>query len=467
MLTRLIKKVLGSKYWRDWRRQGCVVAESMSPGGISSGSGNFVRISTSHGDLICDIAKLKELIKQHLWVIQISQHIIKYWHRLLGKNIPKQEHGNIFLMQSRISRRWSSLPYKTILIELFGDFEDLEDALKMEQQAMDQLLEGDEKVKWLLNIGVLFFCRYRKLSYEYLYHQKLEVPRATGIKGLFTGSSNFLFVRCLVTIQYLPLDMMSLKYSWGTDMRVPSRGSPTFVCPLFGNYPEMRIIRRNGLLLINKYYSSSILHLILCLSNISGAQIWRVPSWGSPTFVCPLFVNHPRNEAHPVEWATFDRQLLFFQNLTLDMLSLKYFWGTDVEGPIKGLSDFCLSAVWQPSRNEVHTARWADLWISRTIRRLSNIFWATGTEGPIAELSDICLVKKMELKKLDSLAHRCGLQLLEFHQEDTDTTEREEVKVAWCLGPMDCKKVMCSTNWVRAVALTHRDLVKGGVIFFR
>ncbi|KAJ7445592.1 hypothetical protein FB451DRAFT_1189009 [Mycena latifolia] len=253
---------------------------------------------------------------------------------------------------------------------------------------------------------------------------------------------------------------MSLKYLWGTDMegpitglcdiclstvwaqiwRVPSRGSATFVCPLFGNHPEMR------------------------------AQIWRVPSRGSATFVCPLFVNHPEMRLILVGWATVDRQLLFFQDLTLDMLSLKYFWGPDVEGPIKGLSDFCLSAVWQPSRNEAHMARWADLWISHTVRHLSNIFWATGTEGPIVELSDICLVKKngetnaayakqslfcfefeyldlvKELKKLDSLARRCGLQLLELHEEDTDTTKREEVKATWCLGPMDCKKAMCSTN---------------------
>ncbi|KAJ7447490.1 hypothetical protein FB451DRAFT_1188348 [Mycena latifolia] len=103
-------------------------------------------------------------------------------------------------------------------------------------------------------------------------------------------------------------------------------------------------------------------------------------------------------------------------------------------------------------------------------------FWATGTDRPITELSEFeYLHLAEELKKLDSLVHRCGLQLLEFHEEDTyiliffffdslwgaeDTPKREEVKATWCLSPMDCKKAMGSTNWVRAVALTHRDLVK-------
>ncbi|KAJ7479568.1 hypothetical protein FB451DRAFT_1171674 [Mycena latifolia] len=78
-----------------------------------------------------------------------------------------------------------------------------------------------------------------------------------------------------------------------------------------------------------------------------------------------------------------------------------------------------------------------------------------------------------ELKKLDSLARRCGLQLLEFHEDTVcsehvscpsvirstwndsiflfpfydslwgaeDTTKREKVGATWCLGPMDCKRL--------------------------
>ncbi|KAJ7482694.1 hypothetical protein FB451DRAFT_1170556 [Mycena latifolia] len=73
-----------------------------------------------------------------------------------------------------------------------------------------------------------------------------------------------------------------------------------------------------------------------------------------------------------------------------------------------------------------------------------------------------------ELKKLDSLARRCGLQMLKFHEDTVcghhQAGESRGNLVSRSHG-LQKKKTMGSTNWVCAVALAHRDLIKGGVIF--
>ncbi|KAJ7494071.1 hypothetical protein FB451DRAFT_1164939 [Mycena latifolia] len=137
------------------------------------------------------------------------------------------------------------------------------------------------------------------------------------------------------------------------------------------------------------------LNLVPLLSDICLPVVWQLST----------------NECHLEEWATFEQYVLFSQYLTPEKMSPKYFWGTEMAGPITGLSniciemagsntglsDICLPAVWELSMNEGPPAEWATLdqyiLFSQYLtpdKMSPKYFWGTEMAGPITGLSDIC-----------------------------------------------------------------------------